>query len=156
MLVRYVTAFAIALVLASPVSGHHSDAGLDMDSVSTFEGTVTEFNWRNPHIYITVETTDGRGEQVEWTVQTSSTNTVTRMGWTRESLSIGDRVTVRAHPARDGRPYALLDVIEKEGGIVLPTAFDRNTADPLFTKAGRHRQHQYPGGNMDGGHFKAH
>ncbi len=131
---RYMMTLAAALVLAAPVAGHHSDAGLDMESVVTFEGTVTEFSWRNPHIYFTVETTDGRGEQVEWTLQTGSTITSLRKGWTRESLSIGDRVTVGAHPALDGRPYALLNSIEKEGGIVLPMSFDRDTREPLLAE----------------------
>ncbi len=131
---RHTTTVAATLMIASPVFGHHSDAGLDMDSVVTLEGTVTEFNWRNPHIYFTVKTTNERGEQVEWTLQTDSTNIRTRMGWTRESLLIGDRVTVGAHPARNGRPYALLDSIEKEGGIVLPTAFSRNTGEPRLAE----------------------
>ncbi len=61
---RHATTFAAALVIASPVAAHHSDAGLDMESVIAFEGTVAEFNWRNPHVYFTVETTDERGEPV--------------------------------------------------------------------------------------------
>ncbi len=129
-LVRPTMTIAIALVLAPPVFGHHSDAGLDMESLVTFEGTVTEMNWRNPHVYFTVETTDGNGDQVEWALQMGSTLTVGRMGWTRDSLSIGDRVTVGAHPALNGRPYGLLNSIEKEGGIVLPTSFDRASGEP--------------------------
>ena len=78
---RSTAIFATAFVLTSPVSGHHSDAALDMESVVNFEGTVTAFNWRNPHVYFTVETTDERGEQVEWTLQMASTITVSRMGW---------------------------------------------------------------------------
>jgi hypothetical protein len=69
-----------ALALASPVFGHHSDAGLDMESLVTFEGTVIELSWRNPHVYFTVETTDGSGAQVEWALQMGSTLTVGRMG----------------------------------------------------------------------------
>jgi len=115
--------FAVVGVLfMASAHGHHSDAGLDMESVVMLEGTVTEYSWRNPHIYFTVETTDDRGERVEWLVQTSPIISATRRGWTRESLAIGERVFVEAHPARDGRPYALLYAIEKEGGIVLGTA----------------------------------
>ena len=119
---------AVAVAFASPVFSHHSDFGLDMDAVVTFEGTVTEFDWQNPHVYITVGTADG----TEWTLQMGSTIVVTRMGWTSESLSIGDAVTVGAHVARNGRPYGLLDSIEKEGGIGLPTSFDAATGEPLL------------------------
>jgi len=100
-----------------------------MDSVLSFEGTVTEYTMRNPHTYFTVESTDARGEPIEWTVQTGSAISVSRRGWTPESLSIGDRVTVGVHPALNGRPYALLESIEKEGGIVLPTSVNRDTGE---------------------------
>jgi len=134
--VRYATTFAAGFLLAAPAFGHHSDAGLDMGSVVTVEGTVTEFSWRNPHVYINVETTDQGGEATEWTLQLGSTITVMRMGWDRDSLSPGDRVTVRAHAAIDGRPYGLLNFIEKEGGVVLPTSFDRGSAEPVLTIEG--------------------
>ena len=132
MLMRHATAMAAALVLTSAALGHHSDAGLDMNSVVTLEGTVTEFSWRNPHVYFSVETTDERGQQTEWALQMGSTITVARMGWTRESLSVGERVTVQAHPSHDGRPYALLRSIEKEGGIALPTSFNSISGEPIL------------------------
>jgi len=117
-----------ALALSTPVFAHHSDAGLDMDSTVSFEGTVTAFNWRNPHVYFTVETDAGTA----WELQMGSTIVVSRMGWTRDSLSVGDRVTVGAHAARNGRAYGLVDSVEKAGGIVLPTSFDSATGEPLL------------------------
>lgn len=123
MLVR--STLAAVLVLASPVCAHHSDAGIDMDSVVTLQGTVTAFNWQNPHIYFTVETSHDSGERIEWEVQMGSTVTSTRRGWTPDALSAGDRVTVLAHPARDGRPYAILNALERDGAAVF--------AEPLYT-----------------------
>ena len=133
---KYALTIAAALAPAVPAFGHHSDAGLDMNSVVTIEGTVTEFGWRNPHVYINVETAAERGETTEWTLQLGSTITIMRMGWDRESLSPGDRVTVRAHAAIDGRPYGLLDFIEKEGGVVLPTRFDSGSGEPVIAQGG--------------------
>ena len=148
---RYTAVFAAGLILASPLSAHHSDAGMDMDSVVAFEGTVTQFNWRNPHVYFTVETTDQNGEPVEWTLQTDSTNLRERRGWTRDSLSSGDRVVVRGNPAEDGRPYAILVSIDKEG-VELP--MDSGTADVAATtstlegiwRADGSKLISYPGG----------
>ena len=108
---------AIALTASSPTFAHHSDAGLDMENVVIFEGTIKEFFWRNPHVYFTVETTDGSGELVEWALQMGSTITVSRMGWNRSTLMPGDRVVISAHPATDGRPYGYLDSVEREGGL---------------------------------------
>ena len=121
---------AASLVLAAPAFGHHSDAALDMDAVVAFEGTVTEFAWRNPHAYFTVETTDERGEPVEWSVQMGSSITISRRGWTRDSLSVGERVAVEVHPARDGRSYGMLESVIKEGGIAVPAPAAADSAPP--------------------------
>ena len=51
----HMTVFAAAPLLAAPVSAHHSDAGIDLESMVAIEGTVKEFAWRNPHIYLIVE-----------------------------------------------------------------------------------------------------
>lgn len=101
-----------------------------METTLTFDGTVVEYAWRNPHVYVVVDTLDDNGETVQWSVQTSSTMTVSRSGWTRDSLVPGDRVTIAAHPAIDGRPYALLESIEKEGGIPLGAAFYGTSYEP--------------------------
>jgi len=117
MLVRNMS-LATALALTSPVLAHHSDAGVDMSSIVTFQGTVTEFNWQNPHIYFTLETTDSNGERIEWEIQMGSTVTSTRRGWGPDSLLPGDRVTVQAHPAQNNRPYGILDSLERANEIV--------------------------------------
>jgi len=122
-----------AIVLAAPAWGHHSDAGLDMESVKRIDGVVTEYSMRNPHTYLTIATTDASGTTVEWTVQMGAAISLARRGWTRESLSIGDRVSATVHAAIDGRPYGLLDVIEREDGTVLGTARNRATGEPVLT-----------------------
>ncbi len=119
---RITIALSTALVIASPALGHHSDAGMDMESVVALEGTVSEFTLRNPHVYITVDVTDNSGETVSWELQMGTANGLTRRGWTRDSLASGDRVTVRGHPAQNGRPYAIVESIEKEGGLGLTPA----------------------------------
>jgi hypothetical protein len=129
---------AIALttfLLSMSALGHHSDAALDTETTVTIDGTISEFNWRNPHVYFTVATQDEAGNPVEWTVQMASSITVSRMGWSRDSLTPGDRVTVSTYPARDGRPYGLLAAIEKDDGTSLravrdPDADRLNLAGP--------------------------
>jgi len=105
-----------ALVPTSLVDAHHSDSALVMDSVVSFSGTVTEYSIRNPHTYFTVETRDDRGAPIVWTVQMASSLTVSRRGWSNDTLLIGDQVTVGVHPAQDGRSYGLLAFIEGQGG----------------------------------------
>ena len=113
-IIRNTAAIAAALVVVSPVFAHHSEAGMDLESVIAFEGTVNRFAWRNPHVYVVVET-EQSGEPVEWELQLGPTNILSRRGWTRDTLSPGDQVTVRAIPMEGGRPYGILRSIDKEG-----------------------------------------
>ena len=115
------------LMAALPALAHHSDAALDMNSVLTFEGVVTEYSMQNPHTYFTVETINDAGERVEWTVQMASALTVARRGWTRDTLSVGERVTVGVRPSRDGRPYGLLTSVERDG-VPVATPFAPGSA----------------------------
>jgi len=131
--VRQLKVIAVALCLASPVAAHHSDAGVDMQALVTVEGRVTEFNWRNPHVYFTVETNGAAEPSVEWEFQLGSTITVTRMGWTADSLRAGDLVTVRAHPAENGRPYGILEAVWKEDGA-LPASFASGSSEPQLER----------------------
>ena len=50
-------AIAASSLAGLPAVGHHSEAGYDAESVAAFEGTVTHYGWRNPHVYVTVEAT---------------------------------------------------------------------------------------------------
>lgn len=124
----------VALLFALSAQGHHSDAGVDMDALVELEGTVTEYNWRNPHVYFKVATAGSSGESIEWLLQMPSTMTMARMGWGRESLATGEQVRVWTHPSEDGRHYGILEYAQKADGTRLPTSFEQGdgTADPLF------------------------
>ncbi len=122
---------ALGALATMPLYAHHSDSGMDVNTVVTIDGTITEFSWRNPHIYFVVETQDGNGAPVEWTVQMAGIRSISRMGWSADILKPGDRVTIDLHPARDGRPYGLFDAGAKEG-VPLPTSYDPETGELRF------------------------
>lgn len=113
------------MLIGSAALAHHSAIIFDRDSLIAFEGTVTGFDWTNPHVYIHVETPDAAGEPVEWEIETDATVVLTRSGWTRESFRPGDRVAVRANPDTNrNRRHALLISIANEAGEVLtPRAY---------------------------------
>lgn len=126
---------ATAVCVLTPAAfAHHSDAGVDMTAVVEFDGTVTSYHWRNPHVYFNVARTEENGQTREWQLQMPSTMTMTRMGWSRESLTAGDEITVYTHVASDGRPYGILEYATKSDGTVLATSFDygSGTVDPVF------------------------
>lgn len=120
---RAYTAGFILLLVSGVSLAHHSEAAYDAESVAAFQGTVTEFAWRNPHAYIMVERVNDDGTTTEWRVETGATPLLVRSGWTSESLVPGDRISVRGSPAKDGRPEALLLSLETSDGTILQQSF---------------------------------
>ena len=143
---------AMALVLLQPSYAHHSDAGIDMTSVVAFEGTVSRFVWRNPHVYVLIAATDENGDTVDWDIQMGAVSIISRRGWRKDTLQSGDEVTVRAHVSMGGRPYGIIESIDKEGGLGLVPA-SGSPQSPATTRtlsgnwiADRAATMSYPGG----------
>lgn len=141
-----------AAVFVVPLHAHHSDAGIDMESIVAFEGTVTEFAWRNPHVYVLIEVEDGNGDAVVWDAQMGPVNALSRRGWRRNTLTPGEAVSVRVHPQMNGRPYGIIESIDKAGGLGLVPAAGAAPTPPSTTTlegqwiADRAETMQYPGG----------
>ncbi len=97
---------AVAMVTlglsAVPAIAHHSFAMFDQKSTVVLEGTVLQFEWTNPHVWIQMKVTDARGESVEWGVECTSVNSLKRQGWHHDSLRPGDRVKLVLRPLRNG------------------------------------------------------
>jgi Family of unknown function (DUF6152) len=88
-------------VVALPTLAHHSFATFDMTKQITLTGTVREFQWQNPHIWIYLVVKDGEKTQ-EWGVEGGSLVGLKRDGWMKDDFKPGDKVTVTIHPKRDG------------------------------------------------------
>ena len=96
---------AVGLLLAAvPVLAHHSFAAeFDANKPVTLTGTVTKVEWQNPHIWFYVDAKDAKTGKVEnWGFEMGSPNGLMRQGWTRNSMKIGDVVTVEGSRAKDG------------------------------------------------------
>lgn len=107
------------LALSHATQAHHSDAGIDESRVVVLEGEVTAFRWRQPHVYLEIETTTANPET--WDIQLVAINVLARRGWSRDSLNEGDAVVVRAHPAEDGRTHGKLESIQFADGSPVAT-----------------------------------
>jgi hypothetical protein len=92
----------LATALAAPIQAHHSFAMYDSTRTITIEGTVRDFQWTNPHVWIQVLVPDGKGGSVEWGVECTSVNFMSRRGWSRRTLKAGDRISITLSPLRDG------------------------------------------------------
>jgi Family of unknown function (DUF6152) len=88
---------------ATAVYGHHSYTKFDMNKTVTLEGTVKEFQWTNPHVWIQLLVKDpATGKEVEWSIESDSPNMLKRRGWTRKSLQSGDKAVALVHPQKLG------------------------------------------------------
>ena len=87
-----------------PASAHHwFSASFDGDTSLTLNGTVTRFDWKNPHVLIYVGVTDAQtGGERTWIMEMGSPNGLMRAGWSRNTLKVGERIRVEGAPARDG------------------------------------------------------
>jgi hypothetical protein len=94
---------------------HHGLAAFDTTHTVRMQGTVTDFQWINPHAYIYADLKDENGKVANWKLELGSLGMLTRFGgWSRNTVKPGDRVTVQGFRAKDGSPYMSL------GKIVLP------------------------------------
>jgi hypothetical protein len=116
---RLVIVFTLALVVlvvSLPVFAHHSSSAFDLEHSVTVKGTVTVFEWSNPHAFIYLDVKDDKGNAEAWRVECNSPNMLTRVGWTREMIKAGDQLTVSGAPAKNGKKIMRLDSITMASG----------------------------------------
>ena len=98
-------AFAAAFVLVlepAPLSAHHGSSNYDMSKSISVKGTITQFAFINPHSAIHLEARNDQGTVEQWLVEADSPNNLARAGWTRDSLKVGEQVTITGNPLKDG------------------------------------------------------
>ena len=94
-------------IAAAPAAAHHSFAAeYDAAKPVTLKGTVTRIEWTNPHARFYVDVKDPDGTVVNWNLELASPNVLVRQGWTRNSLKVGDEITVTGSVAKDGSKMA--------------------------------------------------
>lgn len=89
---------------ASPALAHHSFAMFDREHPVMLVGTIKEFQWTNPHSWIQIQAPDDKGVVKEWSIESLSTGTLSRMGWRPGTFKPGDKVTLKIFPMKDGSP----------------------------------------------------
>ncbi|MGI9258239.1 MAG: DUF6152 family protein [Gammaproteobacteria bacterium] len=123
---------ALLALIATALPAHHSPIIFDTNATVVIEGRISRYDWTNPHSYIFVESVDDEGVTTEWQFETDSTNILARNGWTPDTLSPGQLVTVRGNPDRNAnRAHAMLISLETTNGSLLtPTAGNNLAPEP--------------------------
>jgi hypothetical protein len=94
-------------LIASAISAHHGVAHYDMKKTIALTGTITAFDWGNPHCLVHMDVMDDTGHFRHWTLEMSSTSAMSRRGWAKDTLKRGDQVIVETHPAQNGTPLGI-------------------------------------------------
>jgi hypothetical protein len=114
---------AVLLLISAPAFAHHGTAAYDTTKLTTVKGTVTDFQFNNPHVMISVETTDDKGKVEMWTSEANSPNVLTRHGWDRDIIKKGDQITVIGNRPKNGaRTLRLQKVILPNGQELDPNS----------------------------------
>jgi hypothetical protein len=107
-----VVAAAVSLLMSSgSAMAHHGVAGYDMTKTITVHGTVTKFDWSNPHVVVYVDAKSDSGEMQHWTIEFASPVHMVRAGWSKNSMKTGDEIVIDTHPSRNGAPVGISSTI---------------------------------------------
>ena len=103
------------LTVSVPLFAHHGNASYDATKTVRVKGTVTDYVWRNPHVFVKLDAKDDGGNTVHWIVEAQNPVSMTQMGWSKDTFKPGDEVEIDAMPAQNGNPIGFL-------GSASPTA----------------------------------
>jgi len=133
---RLTLTMIVALLLAGgAIHAHHSFAVFFDDTKSIeIKGSVTAFQFTNPHAIITLTGGPPGKPQETWRVETNAQTLLRRRGWTAASLKAGDVITVEGWPSRDGKNYMRMRRVVRADGTVLGTPPAAAGTDPSGEK----------------------
>jgi hypothetical protein len=118
-------------VFSSPLLAHHGGAAYDTDKKATVKGTVTDWLWSNPHCILQLDATDESGQAAHWVVETENPSSMIRAGWTKDSLKVGDPVSVVLVPSKAGGHIGrIVEITFPDGHKLLGRGFAVAPAKP--------------------------
>ncbi len=123
LLVFPATAIFLLLSLGGSTFAHHGFVSwFDTGHSVTVKGTVTSFDWTNPHAYIYLDVKNEKGAVEKWSIELGALAMLARAGWRRDTLKYGDEITAIGNPAKDGKPLMHLSKIVFANGQELSSA----------------------------------
>ncbi len=105
---RLACALLAAVVFAGSARAHHSFVMFETTKQVTLSGTVTSFEWTNPHTYIELDVKDEAGAVKHWSIELGSPSILQQSGWKHNTLKKGLEVTLLVNPLKNGNPGGLL------------------------------------------------
>jgi hypothetical protein len=114
---------AILFVVSVPAFAHHGASPYDTSKLTTLKGTVSDFQFINPHVEISVDVTNDKGKVETWIGEANSPNVLSRHGWDRNMIKKGDQITVIGNQGKNGsKTLRLQKVILSNGQELDPNS----------------------------------
>jgi len=114
-------------LMSLPLLAHHGSAAFDTGKQVVMKGTVTQWFWANPHCFLSYDAKDDAGNVAHWVVETSNPPDMINRGWSKQSLRVGDEITVTVEPVKNGKPVGrLIQVVLPNG----KTLYSWKAGDP--------------------------
>ena len=110
----------LLIAAASPALAHHSFAMFDATKSQSKMGVIKEVQWTNPHVWVRLAVQED-GKEVVYNYEAAAVAVLKRVGWQRDSVNVGDKVTVGGHPYKDGRTGGSIDHLVLQDGQKLGT-----------------------------------
>ena len=114
------------MAVASPLFAHHSFTMFDMTKKITLVGSVTTFEWTNPHSYIEIDVPDEQRAVKHWSIEMGSPSILQQSGWKFSSLKKGDKTTLIINPLKNGKAGGFLNTATLPDGRVLGNGPQQN------------------------------
>jgi len=123
MMQRRLGFFATMVLLSGmPALAHHSGAMFDRTQTVVLTGTIKQYQFTNPHVWLEMIVPGKDKRDVQWSIEGEGPSIMARMGLGPSVVKVGDKVTVRAHPLRDGRPGgSFISIRLPTGKVIMPT-----------------------------------
>jgi hypothetical protein len=110
-------------VVSAPLAAHHGNAIYDVTRLTTVMGTVSDFEFVNPHVLIYLDVKDGNGKVEKWVAEGMSPNMLFRQGWNKNILKPGDQITAAGHRSKTGSNLIMLEkLVLPNGREIFPPA----------------------------------
>ena len=119
--VASVVLIGFLLMGSSTALAHHGTANYDTTKSITVKGPATSFQFINPHVTISMDVKDAKGNIQNWQGALTSPNRLTRTGWTKDSIKPGDVITISGFPAKSGSPEIWIQKVVLANGQELDT-----------------------------------
>src|SRR3977135_4238404 len=121
---KFVLIYSMLVPLSAPALAHHSSAAVDTHKGIKVTGSVTEYKFRNPHVYMTLQVKKADGSTATMEVESGAPSVLNPLGFNRDSITVGDVVTIVGNPARSNPDKLMLGTqLYKQDGTYYPLNF---------------------------------